>query len=80
MGCYLGSFWESKSAQNATYVRCVCVCVCAGACVLELFSVLFSLRFLHRFLDVFCIDFGVILEPFWEALGGPNRSFLVSIF
>ena len=46
----------------------------------SLISVLFSLRFLHRFFVAFWCDFGAILGCFGVALGGPNRSFLASIF
>ena len=43
-------------------------------------SVILGIDFEHRFLIVFWSDFGVILGGFWEAFGGPNRSFLASIF
>ena len=43
-------------------------------------SIIFGIDFEHRFLIVFWSDFGVILGGFWEAFGGPNRSFLASIF
>ena len=49
-------------------------------CQDDLEEVFFSLRFLHRFLVVFWSDLGVIFGGFWEAFGGPNRSFLASIF
>ena len=49
-------------------------------CQDDLEDVFFYVRFWHPFLVVFWFDFGVILGGFWEALGGPNRSFLALIF
>ena len=49
-------------------------------CQGDLEEMFFSLRFWHRFLVVFWSDFGLILGGFWEPLGGPNRSFVASIF
>ena len=51
-----------------------------GGSYVRLISVLFSHRFLHRFLVGLGVDLELILGSFWEAFGGPNRSFLASIF
>ena len=83
LGCRFGTFLEPKIDQNATYEFFLLIfhwfyhyfCILGGSYVGSI-SVLFSHRFLHRFL----VDLGSILEPFWGPLGGPNRSFLASIF
>ena len=49
-------------------------------CQDDLEEVFFSIRFLQWFFIAFWSDLGVILGGFWEAFGGPNRSFWASIF
>ena len=49
-------------------------------CQDDLAEVFFSVRFLHWFLTDFWSDFGPLWDPFWPPFGGPNRSFLASIF
>ena len=49
-------------------------------CQDDLAEVFFSVRFLHWFLIDFWSDFGPLWDPFWWPFGGPNRSFLASIF
>ena len=49
-------------------------------CQDDLEELFFSLRFLYHVFVVFWSDLGVIGGGFWAALGGPNRSFLASIF
>ena len=83
LGCQHGAFLEPKINQNATYEFLIFIDF------IFVFPLLLRLGgsyvgFLYRFFlrIVFCIDFwsiwGSILEPFWEPLGGPNRSFLAS--
>ena len=87
-GAILGPFWD----QNRVKIR-ICDFLIfidfilvfplffrLGGSYFRLMLALFSHRFLYRFLVVFWSDFGVILGPFWGHFGGPNRSFLASIF
>ena len=81
LGCQNGAFLETEIDQHATYEFLIFIDFIY--CVFHYFGALEGLMLVlypFFFRIVFCIDFWSIWGSFWEALGGPNRSILASIF